>query len=453
VFDMDGEALSLRSYLLELRKRGRLVTVKTPVSTKFEVAALEKALDHSKAIQVTAPKDGAFPIVANLLISRADFAEALHKDVKQFEAFFQSSVNRASGPLVVEKGSFQEVSKGASLEDLPIVHHFGKDAGAYVTSSLVIARNRETGTQNVSFHRLLKVDDRRLAVRMVEGRHLHRAFTLAKENGEDLPVAIVIGVHPAVEMAAAFQAPYGYDELTLANALLDGGLETVEVEGGLTVPAHSEIVLTGTIRRNETVREHMVEMLGNYDASREQPVVEVNNVYHRKGAIYRDILPGGREHRMLMSYPVEIKLNKAVRDVVPTTRRVILTDGGCNWLHAVIQMQKKFEGEPKNAIVAAFAAHPSLKMATVVDEDIDPTDPISVEYAVATRFQASRGLVIVQGAKGSSLDPSADQEGLITDKMGIDATRTLKKPKEKFEIAEIPNYQETVDRFLGGREK
>lgn len=216
----------------------------------------------------------------------------------------------------------------------------------------------------------------------------------------------------------------------------------------MVVPAEAEFVLTGVIS-SESSKEAMVEMLGNYDALREQPIVEVHKLYHRKEAVYRDILPGGLEHRMLMSYPVEIKMNKAVRDVVPSTRKVVLTDGSCNWLHAVIQISKRLEGEPKNALIAAFAAHPSLKMATVVDDDIDPSDPGRVEYALATRFQASKGLVLIPGAKGSSLDPSADQEGLLTDKLGIDATRSLKKPKEKFEIAEIPNYRATVRRILG----
>jgi UbiD family decarboxylase len=99
------------------------------------------------------------------------------------------------------------------------------------------------------------------------------------------------------------------------------------------------------------------------------------------------------------------------------------------------------EGESKNALLAAFAAHPSLKMAIVVDDDIDPTDAEAVEYAIATRFQADRDLIVIPNAKGSSLDPSSDQEKLLTTKVGIDATATLLKPKERFEIGNIPGYE------------
>ncbi|HVP23715.1 MAG TPA: UbiD family decarboxylase [Conexivisphaerales archaeon] len=444
---MKREAPSLPSYLSQLGAK-ELTRIASPVSTLFEAAALEKALDGRSAVMISRPSTGKFPIVADLLTSRRKFAEALKTDVSSFERFFLSSVEAGSRPALVDEGPFHGTEKAAHLLDLPIVTHFAKDSGPYVTSSLVIAKNMETGTQNVSVHRLLRLDDGRFAIRMVEGRHLHRAYTLARESGKDLPVSIVVGVHPAVEMAAAFQAPYGYDELMLANSLLGGRLTTCEVDNGLIVPAEAEFVMTGVIG-SETAKEAMVEMLGNYDAVRAQPVIQVQKLYHRRGAIYRDILPGGLEHRMLMSYPIEIKMNKAVRDVVPSTRRVVLTDGGRNWLHAVIQISKHLEGEPKNALLAAFAAHPSLKMATVVDDDIDPDDPRMVEYAVATRFQASRGLMVITGAKGSSLDPSADQEMLLTDKLGVDATRTLKKPKEKFEIAEIPNYHSTVKRLLG----
>jgi UbiD family decarboxylase len=119
-----------------------------------------------------------------------------------------------------------------------------------------------------------------------------------------------------------------------------------------------------------------------------------------------------------------------------------LTDGGSNWLDAVIQIHKRLEGEPKNALLAAFASHPSLKIAIVVDQDIDPRDARAVEYAVATRCQADRDLIIINNTKGSTLDPSSDQVNLLTTKMGIDATATLLKPKDRFEVATIPGQEE-----------
>jgi UbiD family decarboxylase len=139
-----------------------------------------------------------------------------------------------------------------------------------------------------------------------------------------------------------------------------------------------------------------------------------------------------------MGMPIEAKLNKSLRQTMPQTKKVVLTEGGCKWLHAVVQISKKKESDPRKTIKAAFAAHRSLKHVTVVDDDIDPSDPVAVEYAIATRFQADKDLVIISKVRGSSLDPSSDQKNLLTTKMGIDATKSLSKRAEGFEIAKIP---------------
>jgi UbiD family decarboxylase len=277
---------------------------------------------------------------------------------------------------------------------------------------------------------------------MVEGRHLHKCFTYARDHGDDLKIAITIGVHPAINIAAAYQAAYGIDEMKIANALLDGKLVLSRTDySGLYIPKHAEIVLEGRILRDRTHEEWMVEMLRTYDYKRKQPVFELERIYFRDAAIYQDILPGYTEHRLLMGLPVEAKMYDYVKSIVPTTQSLHLTNGGSNWLAAVIQIKKQLEGEPKNALLAAFAAHPSLKIATVVDDDIDPTDPIAVEYALTTRCQADKSFIIISNAKGSSLDPSSDQINLLTTKVGIDATATILKPKERFEIAKIPGEE------------
>jgi len=136
--------------------------------------------------------------------------------------------------------------------------------------------------------------------------------------------------------------------------------------------------------------------------------------------------------------PIEAKLNKSLRQTMPQTKKVVLTEGGCKWLHAVVQISKKRESDAKRTIKAAFAAHRSLKHVTVVDDDIDPSDPVAVEYAIATRFQADKDLMIISKVRGSSLDPSSDQKNLLTTKMGVDATKSLSKRAEGFEIAKIP---------------
>jgi UbiD family decarboxylase len=274
---------------------------------------------------------------------------------------------------------------------------------------------------------------------MVEGRHLHRTFVYAKEHGEDLKVAISIGVHPAVSIAGAYQADWGKDELDIANELLNKKLAlSISSYSRMYVPSESEIIIEGRILKDKTHKEWMVEMLRTYDFKRTQPVFELDKIYYRNNPIFHDVLAGFAEHQLLMGMPIEAKIHKELKQVLPQTRNIVLTEGGCKWLHAVVQISKKRDSDPKKAITAAFSAHRSLKNVIVIDDDIDPSDPVAVEYAMATRFQADKDLVIVQKVRGSSLDPSSDQKNLLTTKMGIDATKSFSKRAEGFEIAKIP---------------
>jgi UbiD family decarboxylase len=443
-----------RGFLALLEERHQLVRVIKKVDAKFELAAVTSMLDGKEAVEFSQVSDSKFAVASNVCGTPERFYWAIAgeepakagRDIRQS---IHSRITRGLGdlrdPKVDQSRAPFEQNSSKNLADLPVVTHFEKDAGPFITASIVYAKDQEKGNQNSSTHRLLLLDNRHMAIRMVEGRHLHKCFTFAKEHGEDLRVAITIGVHPAVSIAAAYQAAYGVDEMRIANSLLGGKLTLSTTPAQkLLVPGHAEIVIEGRILCDKTHEEYMVEMLRTYDHKRMQPVFELDRISYRDNAIYHDILPGYAEHRLLMGLPVEAKIFDYVKSVVPTTRSVHLTDGGCNWLAAVIQIKKRLEGEPKNAIFAAFAAHPSLKSATVVDDDIDPENASAVEYAVTTRCQADKGFVIVPNVKGSSLDPSSDQVNLLTTKLGIDATATLQKPKDRFEIARIPGQEKIV---------
>lgn len=440
-FEFD-KILGFTDFIKELEKNDQLIRITKAVDPKFEIAGIVSKLDKGKAVVFESVKESKIKVAANVLGTRYRIALSLNSKNENLiqERINEAIRNKSEIRNLTDSKIWGKISK--NLFDLPIVTHFEKDSGAFITSSLVIAKDKETGTQNLSTHRLLRLDKKRMAIRMVEGRHLHKCFTSAKDHNEDLPVSIIIGTHPAVSVAAAYQAPYGENELNIANSLMRNKLSLTKSPGtGLYVPTNSEILLEGRILADETAEEQMVEMLRTYDIKRKQPVFELDKIYLTSDPIYHDILPGYGEHRLLMGLPIESKLFHSVKDVVAGTKKVHLTDGGSNWLVAVIQIRKILEGEPKNAIIGAFAGHPSLKIAIVVDEDIDPTNPTEVEYAISTRCQADKDLIAIPNSKGSSLDPSSDQNNLLTTKLGIDATATLLKSKDRFEIAKIPRVE------------
>lgn len=431
----------LRNYLGLLKNIDNLKIVKREVSPKYEIAALTAKVDGSYALLFEKIKGKKFKLVSNLIGTRERFALAVGGKVFNIHEKVIQAIEHPKKPKKISKGQFME-NQSSDISILPIVKHFEKEPGPFITSSIIYTKNPEQGTQNSSFHRLMPLDKKHFSVRMVEGRDLHRAFIHSKNQNKDLKVAITIGVHPAISIAGAYQADWGKDELDIANSILGGKLRLAECPySGMFVPSGAEIVMEGRILHNKTHKEWMVEMLRTYDFARFQPVFELESLYYRNNPIFHDVLSGYSEHRMLMGMPIEAKLNRNLKKAFPQTKQVSMTNGGCNWLHAVVQIKKRKDIDTKSIIKKTFATHRSLKMVTIVDDDIDPNDATSIEYAMATRFQADRDLLILKNVRGSSLDPSSDQKRLKTAKLGIDATKKLSKRKEGFEIAKIPTQE------------
>ena len=431
----------LRAYLDLIKKTKELKVVKKPVSAKYEIAGITAKVDGSFAVLFENVKNSKFRVVSNLVGTRKRFAQALGGTEESIHKDVIAAIKKAKKPKITSQGKFLE-NNSKDLSILPIVTHFEKESGPFITSSIVYAKNPETGKQNSSFHRFMPIDKRHFSIRMVEGRHLHRCYTDAKEHGEDLKVSITVGVHPAISIAGAYQAEWGKDEIDIANAILKNKLTLTKCPySNLNVPSGSEIVMEGRILKDRTHKEWMVEMLQTYDHKRAQPVFELEKLYFRNNPIFHDVLAGFSEHRLLMGMPIESKLNGELKKAFPQTQKVSMTNGGCSWLHAVVQIRKKSESDPKKIIKKTFDTHRSLKQVTVVDDDIDPNSAEQVEYAMATRFQADRDLIIMKNLRGSSLDPSSDQKNLKTAKMGIDATKSFSKRKEGFEIAKIPKIE------------
>jgi len=275
------------------------------------------------------------------------------------------------------------------------------------------------------------LDEKRFTARIVEERGTDTAL---KKSGGELDIAICIGNSPSVLLAAATSLPKGVDEFGMANSLEKVEMvkcKTVDVE----VPKDCEIVLEGRIIEEKVSEGPFLDLSGTMDRIREQPVIEIKCITHRKDPIYQTLLPGENEHKLLMGMPREPTIFKEVNKVCEC-KDVHLTPGGCSWLHGVIKINKKKPDDGIKAIKAAFNGHKSMKHCVVVNEDVNIYDINEVEWAIATRFQADKNSVILPDQKGSSLDPSGYQskgKKAMTCKMGIDATIPFGKTDKSFE--------------------
>ena len=369
----------------------------------------------------------------NVFSTRAKIAKAMNIAPGDIVKSMLDAISSPIAPKVSKNPEFRSKQIKGGLLSLPIPKYFPKDGGRYITAGVVVAE--QDGMKNISFHRMMIMDDKHIAIRLVP-RHTYTMLQKAKAKGEELKVAICVGSRPEVLLAAATSLDFGVDELEIAAALSKSSgkpLELGKTDNGLMVPADSDYVIEGRITLKETKEGPFVDITGTYDLERSQPIIEVDKIWSVDDPIFQLLLPGGNEHYLFMGLPREPMMLKTVRQAVPRTHAVRLTEGGCCWLHGVVSITKNKEGDGMNAIMAAFTGHPSMKQVIIVDEDIDIFDDRQVEWAVATRFQGNRMLRIPDAA-GSSLDPSA--EG-TTWKVGIDATRLLNTDKSMFERAKL----------------
>ncbi len=429
----------LRKFMKELEDDGELLRIGEPLSTRHEIPAVMREFDAGKAVVFEDVEGHDARVVAGVCGTRDRILRALVIGAENLYGHLMDAVRNPT-PCDVGDGPVKEVVDEPRLGDLPILTHFEGDPGPYITSGIVYVKTPDGSVENISFHRMLVLDERRLAIRIVP-RHLYRIKQLAAEAGlESIDVSVSIGLHPAVLLAATSPAPFGTNEFEVANTLLGGRFTLTECEHvDALAPADAELVLEGRLRLDEDVTEGpFVDQSGTYDIERRQPVIELVGVMRREDYIYQALLPSGAEHRLLMGMPREVRIWDYVRNVVPTVRGVNMTLGGMGWLHCVVSFEKFREGDPKNVLMAIFAAHTSMKHAVVVDSDIDPYDMEQVEWAIATRFRGDEDLLVVPNVRVSSLDPASDQERELGCKVGIDATRPLDRPIEGFRKAQMP---------------
>ncbi|MEM4188229.1 MAG: UbiD family decarboxylase [Candidatus Hadarchaeum sp.] len=398
--------MDLRGFLKQLDERGLLTRIRRPVDTRYEISTLIR-LRNDRPLLFENVKGFSMPVVANLCSTRELVALGLGIKPSEIISKLAWAIDHPKEPNLVDPQGYSEVP--ADLSQFPILLHYPFDGGPYLSSAVVIARDPELGL-NASFHRMMVVAKDRVVVRI-----LPRDFDAFLKRGNK-EFAICVGCSVPVLVAAAVSVELGKSELSIANAL--GETNLIEL-GGHKVP-EAEIVMIAEMTGEEQEEGPFVDLTEIPDMVRRQPLAKIKRVFVREGAVYQALLPGGLEHKTLMGMPREPTIFREVNSVCEC-KDVYITPGGCSWLHAVVSIKKKHPDDGRKAIEAAFRGHKSLKHVWVVDDDIDVHNPHEVEWAMATRFQGDRDIVMKR-EPGSSLDPSSDMKTRMTTKMGFDLT-------------------------------
>jgi len=423
--------MNLRSFLTKLETEDKLVRIKKEVSTKFEIANIIYSLDE-KPVIFDNVKGYNFPVFAGITSNRDIIADGLGTTKEKLLSKLVEALRNPKEPKIVDKAPCQEVViKDPDLSKLPMLFHLKEDGGRYGSATVATIKDPETG-RNVSYHRIMEIGKNKFTARLIKKRQTRTTYD--KTEG-DIEMAICIGNSVAVMVAASLGPPSGVDEFAIANALDKTDLVKC-VTKDLEVPVESEFVLEGRITRELDREGPFVDLTETRDFERQEPVFVVDCITHRKDAMYQALIPGRLEHKTLMGMPKEPTIYNEVSKVVDC-KNVFVTMGGGSWLHSVVQIKKKHPDDGKKAIKAAFEGHKSMKHVTIVDDDVDIYNPLAVEWAMATRFQGDKDMIVIPDSPGSSLDPSGKHEKgkkTLTTKIGFDATIPSDVDKKKYEV-------------------
>ncbi|HLC26111.1 MAG TPA: UbiD family decarboxylase [bacterium] len=428
------------------------ITVSKEVDPRFEITALVAKLERERRFPVLLferVKGTKFPVLTNLHASRRRLAAAMGSEPRGAVLAYLQKIARPLAPVDVNTGPVKEVvlkGDAVDLGALPQIVHHQDDAGPYVTAGVTLARDPLSGRLNCSYNRLMMLGKDRFAIHLTTAKHLWEFYTNAEKLGQPLHLAVILGLHPAWSLGALNIGPIDEEEFYLMGSLAGEPMEVVPAETmDLRVPARAEMILEGEILPFERVNEGPFgEFTGYSLGARQREIFVVKAVTHRRDAIFHDISVGHFDHLLLSTIPMEANLFRAVKALVPSVKAVRVPAP----FTVYVSIEKKAEGQGKNAILAIFGSDLYIKHVIVVDHDIDIFNDQRVQWAVGTRCQADRDVTIISNVRGSDLDPSDPMDG-VTAKMGIDATAKpiLKSftpmhrvPKEVFDRLDLKDY-------------
>jgi 2,5-furandicarboxylate decarboxylase 1 len=440
----------LTSCIEYLAGTGNLVRITSEVDPTYELAGIAKKLEGKKCVLFERVKGSEYPVLAGMLWNREVVGSVFGVDKEAVPFVIARAIdswreNKDVLPSpILERGPANEViEEDVDLYRLPVPVHGLKDGGQYFDSSVVVAKNPETGIANISIHRMMVAGKDRLTFLIDPGRHLAAYVDIMEKQNEPLQVTINNGVGFAPWFVSAI-ARQGDGKYTIANHIIGRPINFIKART-VDVPAYADaqFVIEAEILPNVREEEGPFAEVTGYYASRDKRwVMRAKAITHRKSPIFHTLL-SGKEIWNAVGFTAEAKIFVTVKEKVPQLRAVYLPPGGCGFYAAVIQVEKDREGVGMEAIKEAFNAFEPLQRVVAVDTDVDLYDPIDVNWAMSTRFNPDTDLLLMKNQRAHIINPMVrvdpdGKSGTVT-KMGIDATAPYPRSErfERFSFKEV----------------
>jgi 2,5-furandicarboxylate decarboxylase 1 len=420
-----------------------VLVIDAPVQPEQEITAIVWELGRREEAPMVVCRDVAgidTPVVTNVFASRERIARMLGTTVEGLHAEFHQRANTPRPMRVVDAGPVTEVvleGDDVDLTSIPMLGHFEGDRARYLTSAIAIGQDPDTGVGNASYHRAMVSSRNTLATSLHSKGHLWRYLRKAEERGERLPVAMVVGGHPLFMLASAARVGMDVDEREIAGGLFGTGLDVVETpRHGIAVPAAADLVLEGYIDPEAYAEEGPFGEYSGYSSGRStNDVLTVETILRRRDPVLLSVVGGNSaDHLILSRLPRESEMVPRIVERFPEVRALHYPNSGTHF-HCYVSIDQVVPGQARQVMLALLGWDPYIKLVVAVDGDIDVHNEREVLWAVATRFQAARDVMIIGDLPGHLLDPSSTREGR-TSRMAMDATRADDFEAEPLVIAE-----------------
>ncbi|HBE44695.1 MAG TPA: UbiD family decarboxylase [Deltaproteobacteria bacterium] len=454
----------LREFIKKLEEERELIHIKGRLSPKFEIPGVIKYFvkERNSVLFFDNVEGYKIPVVANLLGTKRRLALAMGVKEKNLAEEYLSRRKKPIKPTLVKRGPVKEniiSEKIDIIKAIPVLTHHEKDAGPYFTTGVVISKDTKTGIRSMGIHRVQIKGPHTLGI-FLNMPPVATFLERAEKRGEPLEIAIVLGLDPVSFFSSVILAPEGIDKFDIAGGLIGRSVSLVKCESvDLEVPANAEFVLEGRVLPGKREPEGPFGESSGHYFTFNNPVAEIEVITHRNEPIYHALMPFAGEEDILMDFCWQMEGKSLLLNSIPGLEDIVLKDMG---LITVAQIKKQEESDGLKIIEQLFECGIPNKVIIAVDEDVDIYDDKDLWWAISTRFQPDRDVVIKKDMPGLSIDPSniqteSDSSGAkvlvtMTSKIGIDATKPL-KDYDRYKRLDVPELVKSrirpiIERYL-----
>jgi UbiD family decarboxylase len=445
--EVDTEKFRLRHFVEKLVQQGECNVHEGPIDL-IDVAAVLEGNPNAVWFHSVGPENA--ELVGNVMGTRRRLAAALDTDETGYPAVLRERLRHPMAPVEVasDAAPVQEVvltGEDADLTALPVHLQHGLDGAPYISASIDYARDVKSGFTNIGCRRLMLRGPRAAGIDLNAPSDLRALYQAAVARGQRLPIAFAVGSHPTDFLAAVVTTP-PIDELNVIGAVRGTPVPVVKcVTNDVRVPADAELVLEGYIDERGLIEPEgpYGEYVGYYGLVKSNPVFHLTAITRRRDALFQTVSIGGArlgytDTAQLTGAKTESAVWGALQQAIREPIAVFVTASSGGMYNVRVSLRQRVPGEARNAIAAVFSSAGDVKHVFVVDDDIDIFSDEQIDWALATRFQADRDLVVAAGFRCVPLDPSL-QGSRTGAKCGFDCTKPFGKGESaEFTVPQAP---------------